>query len=61
MPYSLVEQMANGGKMVVPVGPAGSQILVLVTKHGKKLVQRHLMSVAFVPFVRDDDARVTRG
>ena len=61
MPYSLVEQMANGGKMVVPVGPAGSQILVLVTKHGKKLVQRHLMSVAFVPFVRDDEVRGTRG
>ena len=53
MPYPLAEQMANGGKMVVPVGPAGSQVLVLGTKHGKKLVQRHLMSVAFVPFVRD--------
>jgi len=60
MPYSLVEQMANGGKMVVPVGPAGSQILVLVTKHGKKLVQRHLMSVAFVPFVRNGAGPGTR-
>ena len=55
MPYSLTEQLANGGKMVVPVGPAGSQVLVLGTKHGKKLVQRHLMSVAFVPFVRDQN------
>ncbi len=53
LPYPLVEQMVNGGKLVVPVGPAGSQILVLGTKHGKKLVQRHLMSVAFVPFVHD--------
>jgi protein-L-isoaspartate(D-aspartate) O-methyltransferase len=61
LPYPLVEQIVNGGKLVVPVGPAGSQILVLGTKHGKKLVQRHLMSVAFVPFVRKDDARVTRG
>ncbi len=52
-PYPLVEQMVNGGKMVVPVGPAGSQVLTLLTKHGKKMVQRHLMGVAFVPFVRE--------
>jgi protein-L-isoaspartate(D-aspartate) O-methyltransferase len=61
MPYPLVEQMANGGKMVVPVGPAGSQVLVLGTKHGKRLVQRHLMSVSFVPFVRNDNGRATKG
>ena len=60
MPYPLVEQMANGGKMVVPVGPAGSQVLVMGTKHGKKLVQRHLMSVAFVPFVRGGSGPGTR-
>ena len=60
LPYPLVEQLANGGKMVVPVGPAGSQILVLGTRHGKKLVQRHLMSVAFVPFVRNDVGRAAR-
>ena len=61
MPYQLVEQMVDGGKMVVPVGPAGSQVLVLGMKHGKKLVQRHLMSVAFVPFVRNGEGRGTRG
>jgi len=54
MPYPLIEQLANGGKVVVPVGSAGSQVLVVGTKHGKKLVQRHLMGVAFVPFVRCD-------
>jgi protein-L-isoaspartate(D-aspartate) O-methyltransferase len=53
VPFPLVEQLVNGGKMVVPVGPPGSQVLVLGVKHGKKLVQRHLMGVAFVPFVRD--------
>ena len=61
MPHPLIEQMANGGKMVVPVGPAGSQVLVVGTKHGKKLVQRHLMGVAFVPFVRNGEGRGTRG
>jgi protein-L-isoaspartate(D-aspartate) O-methyltransferase len=53
MPYPLAEQMVNGGKMVVPVGPGGSQVLTLLTKHGTKTMQRHLMGVAFVPFVRD--------
>ena len=52
MPYPLAEQLVDGGKMVVPVGPPGSQVLTLLAKHGKKTVQRHLMGVAFVPFVR---------
>ncbi len=60
MPHPLIDQMANGGKMVVPVGPAGSQVLVVGTKHGKKLVQRHLMGVAFVPFVRGGEGLGTR-
>jgi protein-L-isoaspartate(D-aspartate) O-methyltransferase len=51
-PYPLVGQMVDGGKMVVPVGPAGSQVLTFLVKRGKKTVQRHLMGVAFVPFVR---------
>lgn len=54
MPYPLVEQMVEGGKMVVPVGPEGSQVLTLLVKHGKKVVQRHLMGVAFVPFVHSN-------
>ena len=55
VPYPLAEQMVDGGKMVVPVGPPGSQVLTLLIKHGKKTVQRHLMSVTFVPFVRGKD------
>ncbi len=53
MPFPLVEQMSDGGKMVVPVGPPGAQVLTLGVRHGTKLVQRHLMGVAFVPFVHD--------
>jgi protein-L-isoaspartate(D-aspartate) O-methyltransferase len=51
-PYPLLEQLVDGGKMVVPVGPDGSQVLTLLVKHGRKAVQRHLMGVTFVPFVR---------
>jgi protein-L-isoaspartate(D-aspartate) O-methyltransferase len=60
MPYPLVEQLVDGGKMVVPVGPPGSQVLTLLVKHGKRTVQRHLMRVAFVPFVRNDEGRGAR-
>ncbi len=34
MPYGLAEQLANGGKMLVPVGSTGSQVLTLVAKRG---------------------------
>jgi protein-L-isoaspartate(D-aspartate) O-methyltransferase len=56
MPYPLVEQMVDNGKMVVPVGPPGAQVLTLVVRNGRKIVQRHLMGVAFVPFVYGNQA-----
>jgi protein-L-isoaspartate(D-aspartate) O-methyltransferase len=52
MPFPLVQQMADSGRIVVPVGSSGTQVLTLGVKHGTKLVQRHLMGVSFVPFVR---------
>lgn len=51
MPNELVGQLAEGGRIVVPVGPSGSQTLYLGVKHGRRLVQRALMQVVFVPFV----------
>ncbi len=52
VPPRLVEQMAERGRIVIPLGSSGSQALTLGVKHRKKLVQRHLMGVSFVPFVR---------
>ncbi|MGQ9707579.1 MAG: protein-L-isoaspartate(D-aspartate) O-methyltransferase [bacterium] len=52
IPYPLVEQLIENGRMVVPVGSAGSQRLVLGVRHKQRLVQRDLMSVVFVPLVR---------
>jgi protein-L-isoaspartate(D-aspartate) O-methyltransferase len=52
VPPKLLEQMAERGRIVIPLGSSGSQTLTLGVKHGRKLVQRHLMGVAFVPFVR---------
>ncbi len=53
MPFGLVDQLADRGRIVVPIG-RGSQMLTLGVKHGKRLVQRSLMGCVFVPFVRGE-------
>ncbi|HDQ98707.1 MAG TPA: protein-L-isoaspartate(D-aspartate) O-methyltransferase [candidate division WOR-3 bacterium] len=52
MPYRLVEQLGDGGRIVVPVGRGPTQSLVLGVKRGGRLVQRRLFDCVFVPFVR---------
>ena len=51
VPQPLVEQLAIGGRMVVPVGPAskGSQELVLIEKTSQGILQSSLLPVQFVP------------
>jgi protein-L-isoaspartate(D-aspartate) O-methyltransferase len=53
IPPPLLEQLKDGGRMIIPVGPAlGAQHLVLVTREGGKVRTRTLMPVRFVPFTR---------
>jgi len=55
IPEKLVEQLAEGGKMILPVGPVNSvQFLKLVTKQGGKVIERELLPVRFVPMVNSD-------
>jgi len=49
VPRPLVEQLKDGGRMIIPVGPAGDQELVLLTKRGDKLETRAVLPVRFVP------------
>jgi len=53
----LIEQLADGGRMVIPVGPPyETQSLMLVEKDEEgRLTQRSVMPVRFVPFVRDEN------
>jgi protein-L-isoaspartate(D-aspartate) O-methyltransferase len=53
VPPALVDQLAEGGRMVLPVG-TGIQELVLIEKKGGKIVQRDITSVRFVPMVHGD-------
>ena len=54
IPPPLTRQLADGGRMVVPVGPqARTQWLTLVTKEDGEISKRKLSAVRFVPFLRD--------
>ena len=53
IPPPLIEQLAPGGKMVIPVGsPYFTQNLMLVTKDGESIKSRNIAPVRFVPFTR---------
>ncbi len=49
VPQPLVEQLKDGGRMIIPVGSAGNQELVLLRKQGDKLEKRGVLPVRFVP------------
>jgi protein-L-isoaspartate(D-aspartate) O-methyltransferase len=53
IPEPLIEQLAEGGRLVIPVGEQGSvQELLLVTKRKGKIEQKRISFVRFVPFKR---------
>jgi protein-L-isoaspartate(D-aspartate) O-methyltransferase len=50
IPQPLVNQLRDGGRLVIPVGPRGAfQTLWLVEKHGDEVVSKSIMGVVFVP------------
>ena len=52
VPQALVDQLADGGVMVLPLGPhAGLQELVKLIKRGEELKQEELIGVRFVPLL----------
>ncbi|RME95900.1 MAG: protein-L-isoaspartate(D-aspartate) O-methyltransferase [Verrucomicrobia bacterium] len=48
IPPPLIEQLKDGGRMIIPVG-RGVQELVLVEKHGGQIERRAVLPVRFVP------------
>jgi protein-L-isoaspartate(D-aspartate) O-methyltransferase len=52
VPEALEQQLADGGRLVAPVGSA-DQHLMLVRRRGDQLIRTPLEAVRFVPLVRD--------
>ncbi len=56
IPPPLTRQLANSGRMIIPVGPTGgTQRLMLVTKENGEISTRELAPVRFVPFLRNTE------
>ena len=55
IPPPLIHQLADGGRLVIPVGPPSlSQNLTLVTRTGDKTTSQRFCPVRFVPLVSED-------
>jgi protein-L-isoaspartate(D-aspartate) O-methyltransferase len=52
IPQKLLEQLAPGGRLIMPMGPAGRQDLIMVTRQNDQYEQVSLGAVSFVPLVK---------
>jgi protein-L-isoaspartate(D-aspartate) O-methyltransferase len=51
IPPKLAEQLAEGGRLVIPVGHHGFQTLFKITKKGEKLIRCSITGCTFVPLI----------
>ena len=51
IPQGLINQLNNGGKMVIPVGGNFSQMLTLIEKEAGKILTTDVCGCVFVPLV----------
>ncbi len=52
LPQKLLEQIAPGGRLIMPVGPSGAQELTMVLRRDDHFEQVSLGGVSFVPLVK---------
>jgi protein-L-isoaspartate(D-aspartate) O-methyltransferase len=51
VPEKLQQQLADGGRMIIPVGGTYSQELILLRKKGGQLIKENVLPVRFVPMI----------
>ena len=51
VPEALFKQLADGGRLVAPVGREGQQELLRFTRRGEQLHRERLGFVSFVPLI----------
>jgi protein-L-isoaspartate(D-aspartate) O-methyltransferase len=63
LPQKLLDQLAPGGRMIIPVGPVGRQELTRIVREDDHCSETVLGAVSFVPLVRgkSPNARPERG
>lgn len=49
IPQPLVDQLKEGGRMIIPVGESRYQELILLEKQGGRVVEKSVLPVRFVP------------
>ena len=54
IPAPLIEQLAEGGKLIIPVGKTNVKQLVVLRKKNGKLIRRNVIPVRFVPMVDEN-------
>ncbi|MCU7940294.1 MAG: protein-L-isoaspartate(D-aspartate) O-methyltransferase [gamma proteobacterium symbiont of Bathyaustriella thionipta] len=52
LPTSLLEQLVDGGKLIIPVGSRGEQELLVFQRVGDKYHKKALEKVSFVPLLK---------
>ena len=55
VPEALLHQLAEGGRLIIPVGGRASQELIKITRKGSNFEKRSLGSVRFVPLIGGSD------
>ena len=51
VPETLLAQLDDGGRLLIPVGPSGHQSLLRITRNGDEFMRETLSAVSFVPLV----------
>jgi protein-L-isoaspartate(D-aspartate) O-methyltransferase len=54
VPEMLEAQLAEGGRMIIPVGGDYTQNLILLKKKAGKLLKQNVLPVRFVPMINED-------
>lgn len=51
VPKPLLDQLAEGGRLLIPVGGSDEQVLLMITRRGDQYERREIAPVRFVPLL----------
>ncbi|KES19203.1 protein-L-isoaspartate O-methyltransferase [Gilliamella apicola] len=54
VPQSLLDQLADKGRLVIPVGDEDNQVLQLIKRSGDGFIVKNVEDVKFVPLIKGD-------